>query len=748
MTTYTFTSGQILTAADLNNKFSQTAIVTANADNITNGTLDANRLPYTMDQNVSTTSNVTFANVVVTGNLTVSGTTTYINTSNLDITDINITLAKGASSNASANTAGITIDFANAQIFYLNPANTWAFNRDLTPYTGNTFSLGNTTARWVIQANTINSSGLITGSAGADITGTANASSAMYVGANSYMNLTTHFVGNSTVNTNIQAGVVTVNGAFVANNSGAYHTGVVNALTIQASATFTANATLVNAAAINITGQVNTATLYAATSANIASAVQANSIGIWTTGTVNGATISATATFTANSTLVNAAAINISNQTNTATLYAATSANIASVTLANASGLFVSNTVNATAFTTANSVVNTTQISIGTINSTSSGVVANTTTILIGNSSVNVSVNSTVFSGTSYFSNNATYLNGVAAENYLANSGNYTISGVHTHSANIIMSGTGVFVANGGFGTVNQVLVSNGSAMYWGDPSGIGANALYSYNWTNNHSWGNSTQQANITMSNGHLIFSNGYRIYANGGFGTLGQGLLSNGTAMYWGAAGVDVSAQYSWTNTHTFSNTITFNSSLLGNTVNATSITTTGVTVNATSVAVGANVYMTSTQFNAGNSTINATYTSAGFVVGNGTITANLGLAGVYVGANAYVSSTTHGIGNSTINATMTATGLSVANGTVTSNIGTAGVYVGANAYLTTTTHFIGNSTINAYMNSTTMFVASNSTMNTVITANQITLNGSNVVTTATALKVYNAAGTQVFP
>ena len=118
---YTFTSGQILTAADLNNVFAQTATVATNASTISSGTLAAARLPYTMDQNVSTTSNVTFANVVITGNLTVSGTTTAINTSNLDITDINITVAKGATSNALANGAGITVGFANAQIFYLNP---------------------------------------------------------------------------------------------------------------------------------------------------------------------------------------------------------------------------------------------------------------------------------------------------------------------------------------------------------------------------------------------------------------------------------------------------------------------------------------------------------------------------------------------------------------------------------------------------------------------------------------------------
>lgn len=76
----------------------------------------------------------------------------------------------------------------------------------------------------------------------------------------------------------------------------------VNATTLSTGAAFTANSTLVNAAAINVTGQVNTATLYAATSANIASAVLANSTGVFTTGTVNGATLSVGTSVVANST--------------------------------------------------------------------------------------------------------------------------------------------------------------------------------------------------------------------------------------------------------------------------------------------------------------------------------------------------------------------------------------------------------------------------------------------------------------
>ena len=232
----------------------------------------------------------------------------------------------------------------------------------------------------------------------------------------------------------------------------------VNAFFFTVGTTFTANATLVNAAAINVTGQVNTSTFYAATSANVGTAVVANATGVWTTGTVNaashttsGLTINATSivpasnssgqllgnstarfalsattidattitgtsanlstnvntssftvgsSFTANATLVNAAAINITGQVNTATLYATTSANIASAVQANSTGIFTTGTVN------------------GAIVSVGNSVVANTTSLRLGNSTVAVAL-----------------------------------------------------VANGGNGSAGQVLTSNATATFWATPT-------------------------------------------------------------------------------------------------------------------------------------------------------------------------------------------------------------------------------------------------------------------------------------
>jgi len=61
-------------------------------------------------QPVDTTDDVTFNSVTVDGDLIVNGTSTTLNTTTLDVEDINITVANGASSATAANGAGLTID--------------------------------------------------------------------------------------------------------------------------------------------------------------------------------------------------------------------------------------------------------------------------------------------------------------------------------------------------------------------------------------------------------------------------------------------------------------------------------------------------------------------------------------------------------------------------------------------------------------------------------------------------------------
>ena len=69
--------------------------------------------------------------LIVTGNLTVNGTTTTLNTSEMKVEDLNITLADGAADSAAANGAGITIDGAGASITYAHTGTKFVFNKPI-----------------------------------------------------------------------------------------------------------------------------------------------------------------------------------------------------------------------------------------------------------------------------------------------------------------------------------------------------------------------------------------------------------------------------------------------------------------------------------------------------------------------------------------------------------------------------------------------------------------------------------------
>ena len=70
--------------------------------------------------------------LIVGGNLTVSGTTTTVNSTTLDVADLNITVANGAADAAAANGAGLTVDGAAATILYQATGDKWAFNKPIS----------------------------------------------------------------------------------------------------------------------------------------------------------------------------------------------------------------------------------------------------------------------------------------------------------------------------------------------------------------------------------------------------------------------------------------------------------------------------------------------------------------------------------------------------------------------------------------------------------------------------------------
>jgi len=675
--TYTFTAGQILTAADLNAKFAQTAVDAANSSVANTGTLAEARLPYRMNQNVRTTDSVQFVDGVFTGNLTISGTTTYVNTSVLDIKDKNITLAKGSANSSAANGAGFNIEGASVNFTYDDSSNMMildhllsignstvnaVFGYNASQLSGGQFignvnnyfqviatnanngtsasgdyvvaddqgvgsnsyvDMGINSTQWSNTQWTINgpSDSYLYSHGGALAIGTAENyhtnffangtlanNEAMRIDSGANVNIgntkagaTSLTIGNTTVNTVINSSSFNINTVFtanstvvnavsyrvntqfIANSTGVYSTGTVNANAFMTT-TVTVN-TLAIAVGSNVT--INT-TSYKVGNSTVYANVVAGELTLSSNST-NSALINSTSfTGTANnaSYLANVAAAVYVQNTDSRTL----SGNLAfsGANVYYSSGLFVGTklVVNTSTFFVGNSTVNTIttegQISLSgqTINSTAytglsytannssylggiaaanyvantgSGLIANSTGTFI-NPNTGIVANSTgVFVNSSYIatisSNNASYLGGVAAASYVNTTGAYTISGVHTHSANMVFSNGNVIIANGGFGTNTQVLISNGTSMYWGTFSandavslgGVNA-AAYVVNTDSRTLSGNLVLSgANVTVT-GNMRFANGSQLIANNGFGTAGQVLVSNGTSMYWGAGGITV--------------------------------------------------------------------------------------------------------------------------------------------------------------------------------------------------------------
>lgn len=136
------------------------------------------------------------------------------------------------------------------------------------------------------------------------------------------------------------------------------------------------------------------------------------------------------------------------------------------------------------------------------ITSNSSGVFVTQGTGTVVNAT-GVHVNSTYIGTLS--SNNASFLGGVAAASYVNTSGTYTITGVHTHNANIAIGTSARLIANGVMGTNGQILTSNGTTVYWETPAAA-TNTAAQYAWTNNHTFTANLTVGNTTTNSSFLI--------------------------------------------------------------------------------------------------------------------------------------------------------------------------------------------------------------------------------------------------
>ncbi|CAB4181970.1 hypothetical protein UFOVP1071_100 [uncultured Caudovirales phage] len=139
------------------------------------------------------------------------------------------------------------------------------------------------------------------------INGTAN--NVSFVGSVSAANV----VSNSQLSSNLSSYQTA---AGLNANVAAYlptYSGVVNGSSHTVSTSFTANSTLVNAASINIVNQVNTATLYATTSANVGTYFTVNSTSA--SKTVNATFSGALTSFTGSNTYIQSNTLNLGTST-------------------------------------------------------------------------------------------------------------------------------------------------------------------------------------------------------------------------------------------------------------------------------------------------------------------------------------------------------------------------------------------------------------------------------------------------
>ena len=80
---------------------------------------------------ITATSVNVSGDAVITGNLTVQGTTTTINSTTIAVGDLNIVVAKDAADATSANGAGLTVGGANATLTYTSADDRWNLNKSL-----------------------------------------------------------------------------------------------------------------------------------------------------------------------------------------------------------------------------------------------------------------------------------------------------------------------------------------------------------------------------------------------------------------------------------------------------------------------------------------------------------------------------------------------------------------------------------------------------------------------------------------
>ena len=229
------------------------------------------------------------ANLSVLGNFQVTGTTTFVNTAVMDVTDINITLGKGAANPAAADGGGMTLEGANVSFNYSAASGNWVSNTGISvgnssvnvttnssAFIGNTIGVhvGNVVATTItgnltgnVVATTI--SGNLTG----NVTATTITTSRIDVGTDLTINNSRVWFVNSTARSLLDADSLSLGNSSVVSTP--------RILVQNTSGATSINANFVSTTSIsgNLTGNVSATTIGASANISLGSNVVANTSG-------------------------------------------------------------------------------------------------------------------------------------------------------------------------------------------------------------------------------------------------------------------------------------------------------------------------------------------------------------------------------------------------------------------------------------------------------------------------------------
>ena len=549
-----------------------------------------------------------------------------------------------------------------------------------------TTELGKYTSRYTIFANTINASGLITGSLGADITGTANASVAINVGTNVNINTISISVGNSIVKTVISNNTIlvgnnnsntTITDTYIDTRGYANVGGAANVST-----TLGVGSLITGFAGLTITGTSNTSVEF-----NVPTAFKANTTGVYPSSNTAGAALGNTTSRY----VINANTINTSG----------------SVTISDS--LSVSNNA------TFSNNLTATSGNVGISNTTLSGTFANVAT-------------GTTFDawGTSTFHSDV-YIDKLHLTGPLLTDISTTGNFVPDRDANIIISATGTVGSISGTGpwtatitgmTDTDGLISGFNITATNAVGSLGSGGVYTVQTV-------STTSITFTATGGTIPLA-----------GTITD-ITSTDVPQSIG------SPLKRW-NVYSYSANVANTLYVLGDT-NTNKITVNG----ANTLYFGGNASSNSSTFQISNSVGNVTAVATSIRVSNSSATVflanttSVNVASV-LGVNGAVSiSNTLAAGNTTITGFINSSNLTTTSNTVT--IGTASYFVAngnfgiANSVpadklsvngraSVNTSVSVGNSTINAVVNSTSIYFFSDAASTPVISRPSV--NGSYIV------------------